>query len=200
MGASVPDEAEGALPTASQTVLAERALVDLCVAGDGEAWEELYTRYNAGVRATIKSLFVPKQWDPNAIDEIASSVWYLALANDGELLDRFDPERGCRLSTFLGSIAKGVAGSFLRSERRRRRRERLASRPESDDGDATLGLTPSEIREFVAELTPREQQFLTGHLLHPVNGTKLSLFSDAYRWQLRSRICRKLREFVFRES
>lgn len=174
----------------------DRGLVDRCVAGDANAWEELYSRYHDGLQATVRVWLGSGHSDPNLVDEIVARVWYAVVVDGGELLGRFDPARGCRLSTFLGSIAKGVAASFCRSERRRRRRERLGSRVESSHEWDFAGWTSGKLREFVAELTPAERGFLTGYLLSPTGGSAEDSISAENRWQLQSRIGRKLRRYV----
>ena len=196
----LPDGSAAARAEFRRRVQQDRALVDRCVSGDAEAWGELYRRYNHRLTTMVKGLLDPTQWDPNLVEEITARVWYSLLAEGGQLLDRFDPERECRLSTFLGAIAKSEAGSFFRSERRRRRRERLASRPESTGGHGLPNWAPSELREFFGGLSPQEKAYLLNSLLSRPNGGASPFLSAENRWQLRCRIRRKLRRFLGLEA
>ena len=190
-------DAEGgrAASAAFRRARQDRILVDRCVAGDAEAWEQLYERYHRALLAAVRLMFGPKRWDANLVEEIVARVWYTVVADGASMLDRFDPSRGCRLSTYLATIAKSEAAAFFRAERRRRRRERIAARPESTEAPAPLDWQ-RELSEFAAKLTPRERQFLVDFLLAPPNGKPFTPLSATNRWQLRSRIRRKLQRFL----
>ena len=192
----LPDGSAAARAEFHRRAQQDRALVDRCVSGDAEAWGELYRRYDHRLATRVKALLGPSRWDPNLVEEIMARVWCSLLADDGELLGRFDLERECRLSTYLGAIAKSEAGNFFRSERRRRRRERLASRPESTGGAELADWTPSELREFFGGLSSQEKVYLVKFLLAQPNGIKSPFLSAENRWQLRCRIRRKLRRFL----
>jgi DNA-directed RNA polymerase specialized sigma24 family protein len=181
-------------------VAADRHLVDRCVAGDAEAWEDLYERFHDLLLVSIKLMFGPRDWDPNLIEEVAARVWYAVVSNDAQLLDQFDPARGCRLTTFLATIAKSEASVYFRSERRRRVRERIASRPDEELDQGNGDWTLAELREFVTQLTPKENAFLKEFLLTPsgqngLNGHEHDC-SDANRWKLASRVRKKLLEYL----
>ena len=190
----LPDDSAVARPGVSRRVQQDRALVDRCVSGDDAAWGELYGQYHGRLATMVSSLLGSRGPDDDLVGEIMARVWFSLQDSGAEILDRFDPKRGCQLYTYLGTITKSTAASYLRSERRRRRRERLVSRPESVDS-VVPGLAPSELQELFAELTPCERQFLAGFLLRPANGKSQKVLSDANRWQLRRRIWKKLREF-----
>ena len=51
---------------------------------------------------------------PELVDEITARVWYALVADDGKLLERYDPSRGARLITFLRALTKGVASGYFR--------------------------------------------------------------------------------------
>lgn len=174
--------------------VSDRQLVDRCLRNDAAAWDELYAKYHDRLVGLIRLMIRPRDGDLSIVDEIAARVWYAVCANKGRLLDRFDVSRGCRLSTFLAAIARSEAASLLRSEKRRRRREKLASRSEAIIGNAdrTLEL----LLELQDSLTPRERQFVESCLVFESEPSELEL-SDANRWQLRHRVRRKL-ERAFR--
>lgn len=173
----------------------DRQLVDRCLAAEPEAWSELYHRFHRGLLASIELMFGPRQLDADVIDEIAARVWYAVVSNGGELLSRFDPERNCRLSTYLAAIARSEAGGLFRSERRRRRRESIASRPNWESEYAAEQHTQAEIEEFLNTLTPREREFCAEVLLLADDESEAQ-FSQTNAWKLRSRIHGKLRQFL----
>ncbi len=132
-------------------------------------------------------------------EEIAARVWLGLLESDRARLDAFDPNRGCRIATYLDRLARSEALIYLRSERRRRQRERLRSRSQ-----ATMATSPDQaqslvIAEFLPRLTRRERTFFLQQLLVADHDQPQSL-SQANAWQLRSRILRKLQQFLARED
>lgn len=133
-------------------------------------------------------------------------VWYALVRNGGELLARFDPMRGCRLTTFLGSLARDHAIRMFRSERRRRRREAISCDLGMRNGVSTVPAVEGasiEMAEFENTLTPKEREFYREIVVD--NGPSMShtvvpqpARSDANRWQLRLRVRRKLEAFLTR--
>lgn len=167
----------------------DRRLVDRCLAGEADAWDELYHSFHGGLVATVRLLLGPAEWDINLVDEIVARIWYALVNRDGELLDRFDTSRGCRLSTYLAQLARSEISSFFRSERRRRNRERIASRTGHEAAEDQMA---AEFEEFFATLTPREKEFCAAILLgHDPNAAET--FSATNAWKLQSRIRSKLR-------
>jgi DNA-directed RNA polymerase specialized sigma24 family protein len=163
-------------------------LVDRCLSGQSDAWDELYHRFHAGLATTVRMLLGPAERDINLIDEIVARIWYALVSRNGELLGRFDVTRGCRLSTYLAQVARSEISSFFRSERRRRNRERIASK---SGCEAAEDLTAAEFEEFLRTLTPREREFC-GAVLLGRNPTAVDSFSPTNIWKLQSRIRRKL--------
>jgi len=179
----------------SSAVAEDRLVVERCVAGEAGAWDELYRRHHDGLCEAIKSMFGSRRGDPEVIDEIAARVWFRIVAHGADLLDRFDPRRGCRLSTFLAAVAKREVAEFVRSERRRRRREHAACRAEMQAGEQWGPWPAAEWPKFVESLTPRERQFLMENLLSPGNLNEPQITS-VNRWQLSRRIRGKLSRFL----
>lgn len=186
-------------------VLADQQLVARCLAGEVKAWEELYHQCHRALLASIKVLLGRGECDLNLVDEIAARVWYGLVAENGKLLARFDAQRGCRLTTFLATIARSEAKGHFRTERRRRNREAIASRSESDAHN--LGKEPAfgameeflssvTMEEFIKTLTPRERGFFTGFLLASPSESDSSLLSPLSIRQLRHRVHQKLRRFL----
>ena len=181
--------------SASLAVERDRLLVDRCLAAEPEAWTELYERFHRGLMASIQLMFGPRQLDADVVEEIAARVWYAIVANRGALLSRFDPDRNCRLSTYLAAIARSEARGLFRSERRRRRRETIASRPNWESDFAAEQYTQAEIDEFLKTLTPREREFCAEVLLLGDEESE-GQFSQTNAWKLRSRIHGKLRRYL----
>ena len=56
------------------------------MAGDEQAWEQLYRQHHRRLLRTIKSLCGPETADVHLVEEIAARVWYALLRDDGQLL------------------------------------------------------------------------------------------------------------------
>jgi DNA-directed RNA polymerase specialized sigma24 family protein len=180
--------------SATGTAEADRRLVDRCLSGDSRAWEELYLQFHDRLLISIRVMLGGGRADPNLVDEIAARVWYAVVADGAQLLARFQPQRGCRLSTFLAAIARAQAVAVFRSEKRRRGRELMASRAECQSPEESLETMLAELDDFLATLTPREREFC-GQVLLELTDTTEQAYSSANAWQLRSRIRVKLRRF-----
>jgi len=175
--------------------LADRRLVERCLAGDVTAWEELYRQCHGPLCAAIKSLIVPDR-DPNLIDEIAACVWYALVKNDGEMLERFDPRRDLRLTSFLRGLARIEIMQYFRAEQRRRIREAAAGRLPRNVAPLSNCQVNALLNEFTATLTIGEQQFLEEYLLSPTQEEDTAECSIANVWQRRRRIRMKLLAFL----
>lgn len=172
----------------------DRELVDDCLAGDLGAWSMLYQACHPKLCAAISTFLRRLSADIDLVDEISARVWYAVVRNDGELLNRFEPERGCRLTTFLAAVAKSEAKQYFRSEKRRKRREALVSR--SEVGLHSNSLPDATIcqDEFVASLSPSERAYYESVLL-AIEGSASTEYSREYSWQLRHRVRTKLNRF-----
>jgi RNA polymerase sigma factor (sigma-70 family) len=171
---------------------AESALVAGCVAGDRLAWERLYARCHRGLLRSIAAVLGNGRDDLQLEEEIAARVWYALAADQARLLRQFDPRRAS-LGTYLTWIARGELSTYLRSERRRKRRETVAAENEPRVERNLESLEPS-LDEFLRTLTPKENEFCRTHLLTK-NGSRDGI-SPANRWQLRHRVYRKLLKFL----
>ena len=181
------------LPTAHR---GDQELVGRCLSGDASAWEELYEQHHETLLAAIESMFRQTTLDPNLAEEIAGRVWYTIVTKRAVVLKRFDPARG-RLTSFLINVAKNEAGILFRSEKRRRVREKVVSKPDRQAGSSLRATwTRVEFDEFIEELTPREAAFLREFLLAPhTDGAVKMNVSDTNRWQLNSRLRKKILEY-----
>lgn len=180
--------------SAKALVAQDRLLVDHCLSGDATAWSQLYDRFHASLLASIRAFLGRAGQDAHLVDEISARVWYALVRNEFELLAKFDPARGCRLSTFLSVLGKSEARLLLRSERRRKTRECVASRPEIEHPDGLgAGLADDE---FLATLSPRERAFYLDILVSTGDPSGDLAYSRQNQWQLRHRVRKKLEQFL----
>jgi hypothetical protein len=174
---------------------ADAQLAKRCLAGDVAAWEQLYAQCHEPLQLSIKIMLGQQSNDANLVDEIAARVWYALVANDGELLARYDFERGARLITFLRALAKDQSAQHFREEVRRRNRELSALR-ERQRHEKNLGQPGNSLSEFLGTLTPHERVFCSDYLLAEPSGPAKEPCSATSVWQLSHRIYRKLLRFL----
>ena len=141
----------------SAPVTDDAALVRALIADDSRAWREFNTRFSRLVLSTIGRVTarfsgVVSQED---MREIYATFCVQLLANDKIKLRSFDPERGNKLSTWLGLLASHTAYDFLRGARREPRRAALS---EAEDLCSTM---PDPCESALS----RERATLVGSLL-----------------------------------
>jgi hypothetical protein len=152
----------------------------------------MYARFQGTLLASIRAFLGRSGQDFHLIDEISARVWYALIRNDFELLAKFDEARNCRFSTFLSVLAKTETRLLLRSERRRKLRELVASRPEVESPEDNVLMDD----EFVATLSPAEQVFFNEVLLSKYAPETEAQYTLENLWQLRHRVRRKLEQFL----
>ena len=135
----------------------DAALVSALLADEPRAWREFNTRFSRLVLSTISRVTarfsgVVSQED---LREIYATFCVQLLANDKIKLRSFDPQRGNKLSTWLGLLASHTAYDFLRSARREPRRAALS---EAEELSSTL---PDPCESALM----RERAALVGRLL-----------------------------------
>jgi len=179
-------------------VHSDRILIERCLAGDVSAWSEIYHEFHDSLLSSIRRYLSRARRDVDLVEEIAARVWYALIKNDFELLSQFDVERGCRLSTYLSVVAKNEARVLFRTERRRRTREHLASRPDICDEPRVQANQLLSNEEFLVTLTKAElAYFLDVLIATPENRqTAEQAYSTENNWQLRHRIRKKLEHFM----
>jgi hypothetical protein len=169
----------------------DRALIDACLAGSSQAWDELYQVCHDKLLSSIRHHLGPqKSQDLELVDEVSARVWYAMVRNDGALLDRFDPRLGARITTFFAVIAKDLLYRLYRSENRRGRREAIFLEHRADNTPPNLAQVVLD--EFREGLTPAEQRFYDTVLMVGQPNPAEAGYSQANAWQLSSRIYRKL--------
>ena len=142
----------------------DRQLLGRCLAGEVNAWDELYYAFNPELLSSIEVLLGGGDSDLNLVDEIAARVWYALIENDARLLARYDPRRGARLITFLRAVAKTEVSRHFRREHRRQMRERIALRGKPLHQPADDAETAVLLAEFLPTLTTAEREFYEDHL------------------------------------
>jgi hypothetical protein len=202
--AAQPQEVEGRSASSARMNAAQsdRLLVERCLLGEVAAWEELYSQHHSALCFSIRSSLTPACRDANLVDEIVARVWYALVRNDGELLDRFDPQWGLRLATFLRGLARLEIMQYFRAEQRRRKREAKAGRRPPSVNTLPDCQIAAMLDEFTATLTEGEQRFLEEYLLlspQEATNTEGAELSDANIWQRRHRIRSRLLAF-FRDE
>jgi DNA-directed RNA polymerase specialized sigma24 family protein len=194
-GVTLPEPVTG---DANSRAQADRQLIDRCLAGDEEAWQELFARRHPGLVHASRS-FLGHRGDGELAEEIAARVWFALLRDGGRTLARFTPARDRDLGAFLSGVARYEVLLHRRSERRRQFRETIAAQTaffsrKGNSGDVTLLL-----REFMGTLLPDEAGFMRDILLASSEvkerGSKLSL-SQTSVWQRRHRLRLKLLAFL----
>lgn len=145
-------------PTPAQW--SERMLLRRVLRRDELAWNEFVRRYRALVFrciTKITSKFAP--YLPGAdIDEIYADILYGLLRNDMHKLRRYNPNRGTKLSSWIGMISINSTYDYLRSAGR--------GHLPQDNGDALLELPKEHDRTPLDQLIEKERWHHLNHLLH----------------------------------
>lgn len=159
----------------------------------------MYDQCHSSLLLSIRILLGVNAIHQDLVDEIGAKVWFAVIDRNGQLLGRFDGERGCRLSTFLAGLAKNEISRHFRAERQRNLRETQVCRHRekmvSDCAWHSVAGLSTAVAEFLLTLTPSEREYCLGHLL-AVDGAALKEYSDANRWQLNHRVQMKLWAFL----
>jgi hypothetical protein len=202
IGNGEPSESVGIeLPdtVCSKSILrADRRLAQRCARGEVKAWEDLYAQCHEPLCTSIRVMLGHGSEDASLVDEIAARVWYALVANDGELLARYDPKRGARLVTFMRALAKDEICRHFRTEFRRRERELVAARGHAHREIALVDPSITSLGEFLDTLTEHERGFCNEYLLAEPPEVEKRSFSAANIWQLSRRVYQKLARYIDR--
>ena len=177
-------------------VHADSLLAERCLAGEPAAWEQFYAQCHDPLLVSVRIMLGPQSSDANLVDEIAARVWYVLVANDGELLARYKPDQGGRLITFMRALAKDQMVRYIRAEIRRRGRELTALREKPQHQGQDAGQPVNSLAEFLGTLTPHEMAFCGDCLLAEPSGAVQQKYSKSKIWQLSRRIRSKLLQFL----
>lgn len=169
--------------------LLDRALVDRCLLGENDAWEELYWECQPRLLMHIETLLTQRRLSTHPADEVAARVWYAVLRNDAALLAAFDPSYNCRLRAYMAGLATKELLRFLRDQSRQRNRDNSAQPTQQPDSQ----LEYAELHDFLGTLTNRERAFCQQCISGEVEANHE--YSQSNIWQLRHRIRQKLKAF-----
>jgi RNA polymerase sigma-70 factor, ECF subfamily len=143
-------------------------LVKGLVSNDPSAWQALTFRYGRLIQSCIHRVIArfPGVVRPDDAAEVNSILYVQLLANDRNKLRSFDPERGCKLGTWLGLLATHSAYDYLRSVRKVPRAVELTEAEElaSDSPDPvelTLrGERAARVSDVLSEFTHKDREFV----------------------------------------
>ena len=152
----------------SSSAADDAKLVRALIADDPHAWREFNTRFSRLVLSTISRVTarfsgVVSQED---LREIYATFCVQLLANDKLKLRSFDPERGNKLSTWLGLLASHTAYDFLRGARREPRRaalseaEELCSSLPDPCESALMRERAGLVSQLLANFTDKDRAFI----------------------------------------
>jgi len=99
-----------------ETLHEERRLLERLLSGDSRAFSEFYRRYHRLVASCVRKVFIKWSADftEDEIDDVIGSVFLGFMQNDYKKLRMFDPNRGFRLSTWVGIIATNATVDHIR--------------------------------------------------------------------------------------
>jgi len=143
-------------------------LVRALIADDEHAWREFNTRFSRLVLSTISRVTVRFSGVVSQEDlrEIYATFCVQLLANDKLKLRSFDPERGNKLSTWLGLLASHTAYDFLRGARREPRRAALSEAEELSSSlpdpceSALMRERASLVSQMLSHFTDKDRAFI----------------------------------------
>lgn len=146
----------------------ELELLPRLIASDGKAWREFHRRYDRliyrcihKVTARFRSVIADDD-----VEEIFAQFLVRIASNSFRKLHQYCPERGTKLSTWLGMIATNTAWDHLRSVSRRPQCTELTEVPEQ----ACASSSPFErlvaretwtaVRSAMSEFSSKDQRFM----------------------------------------
>ena len=143
-------------------------LVKGLVGNDPAAWQALGFRYGRLIQSCIHRVIArfPSVVRADDAAEIMSILYVQLLSNDRAKLRTFDPERGCKLGTWLGLLATHSAYDFLRSVRKVPRAVELDEAEElatetPDPAELTLrSEQASSVAALLSEFTHKDREFV----------------------------------------
>jgi DNA-directed RNA polymerase specialized sigma24 family protein len=144
----------------------ETHLVSRCLAGDDEAWSELYRLHHGILVAAAARHLGRAGRDEDLAEDIVAAVWLALCSDDGHRLRTYDPKRGS-LPAYLIALTRQEAWHHLRRSHNDISIEELGINP---TGPA-MDWFPASLwwEEFMTTLSPREEDFLVKCLSAPVD-------------------------------
>jgi DNA-directed RNA polymerase specialized sigma24 family protein len=170
----------------------QRVLVDRCLAGDGQAWNDLVRRFQPGLMSTVQRLLGKKARDAILVGDLVQEVWVLLWKNSCRLLRKFDGAKG-DLPAYLASLARQkVHHHFLALNRKKSLHQRSLSQCQLDDLEIWEAPLDLLMEDFCPCLTPNERELVFEKAL----GNQQSAFSQDYASKLERSVLKKWNLFV----
>ena len=163
----MPVLAVRAMPT--PRTWSDRVLLGRVIDGEQRAWNELIRRYRSLIyRCILQVTNKRAYWLPFAeIEEIYSTILESLWMNDMRKLRGFDPQRGIRLSSWLGRVCINATYDYLRDRLDKRIYETLDELPEWAETDERTPFDAlveqqrwQELKRVLGAFSARDRRFL----------------------------------------
>lgn len=138
--------------------LADECLIARCLAGQEDAWTELYGRCQPVLLGQIASWLGPWKRCGELAEEIAARVWLKLIEGGHARLAKFDPAQGTKFTTFLIAIARNEFLMVIRERSRRQARE--AKKAESRQSATTDDCLDLDLAEYLEQLDAAEKEMV----------------------------------------
>jgi RNA polymerase sigma factor (sigma-70 family) len=182
---------------AAGTPQSDRQLVDRCLDGDDQAWNELLGMCQPTLIRSIRRGLGRTSKHEDLAQELVAQVWFALVTVNRPWLAKFDPAYGMRLPTYIVQFARWKIRNLIRAEHRRIGRVMDVTRPALDEpSDYDQAALTADLSEFIEALTPRELEYFTTHLIARPTQSQAAKFTPTNGSQLRHRILGKLRTFI----
>lgn len=146
----------------------EHDLVQRLLADDHRAWERFSDNYSRVIQRCIARVLNRFGGLTNDEDcrEVYSILLLQLLKNDKRKLRSYDPERGTRLSTWLGMLATHAAYDFLRCRRRDPRTEECDQEPPSSGAPTPYDICAvreqvRRVEALLGDFSDKDRQFVS---------------------------------------
>jgi DNA-directed RNA polymerase specialized sigma24 family protein len=179
--------------------LSDVQLVQRCLAGEQEAWEELRRRHIPALARFIQQQLHGRKSARARAEEMAEEVLESLLVPTPARLRRFQATRA-PFPAYLRMLALQAVYLECRQDKRRKGRESALGQRDPADTWADDATTALLREEFVASLTPRELKYYRKELLGVPDPAGPCYFSPAQGYKLRQRILKKVKEFCKNEE
>jgi DNA-directed RNA polymerase specialized sigma24 family protein len=176
------------------SIALDRQLIEQCIAGQKDAWTELFCQCHPMMLRQI-ALWVQPRNCGELIEEIAGRVWFKLVENRFARLAKFDPSRGVKLSTYMVALTRNECLMFLREEKRRQYRESRRARAMSARMIDEMPGIELEIEEFLASLLAAEKAVAGEQLFGVASDSDVVLPADI-QLKLKRRNVNKLRQYL----
>ena len=147
---------------------AELLLITRLLADDAAAWRQFTQEYAPVIIGCIRRVLskFSRVTNDHDVDEVYARFCCELVSGDRRKLRRFDPERGSKLSTWMGMLASNATYDYLRRLKRHRlcdpmpETDILRSTEESPEGQVVMRERAQMAAAILDELSERDRQFV----------------------------------------